>query len=184
MIANKILNDKNSLQDNDSGDYYNEIEQKTRWAKTPIKVWIQHTNNNANLKNAFYTWQNALYPTIAFEMVNRKEDAQLQVVFGNLPQGSPKGAVGITQTRTYLKNPSVLGIATIYLTQFDPYGSRLSDNNIYGVLVHEIGHAIGIGGHSKNKNDVMYPSTDNYNLRPTRRDINTVRKIYSSIKLY
>ena len=51
----------------------------------PIRVWIQHTDNNANLKNAFYTWQNALYPTVSFEMVNRKEDAQLTVVFGNPP---------------------------------------------------------------------------------------------------
>ncbi len=75
--------------------------------------------------------------------------------------------------------------AEIYLARFAKSGKRLSDNDVYGVLVHEIGHAIGItGGHSKNKSDVMYPSSDNYNLRPTRRDINTVKKIYSSIELY
>ncbi len=183
IAANKILNDKSNLQDNDFGDYFNELGGAARWIKTPVRVWIQHTNNNANLKSAFYTWQNALYPTIAFEMVNRQEDANIIVLFGNPPaKCSSQDAVGCTLTYGYTSNMKWIGKSEIYITRFTRYGQRLSDNDIYGVLVHEIGHAIGIAGHSKNKNDVMYPSTDNYNLRPTRRDINTIRKIYSSIK--
>ena len=152
----------------------------------PIRVWIQHTDNNANLKNAFYTWQNALYPTVSFEMVDKKEKANLTVEFGDAVRDcATDEAAGCTKAYHYIKNDSIIGKAEIYITRFTKYGNRLSDNDIYGVLVHEIGHAIGIyGGHSKNKSDIMYPRMDNYNLRPTRRDINTVKKIYSSIKLY
>lgn len=183
--ANADLRQREQLQNYDKDDYFDDIKP-SRWVRMPIRVWIQHTDNNANLKNAFYTWQNALYPTVSFEMVNRKEDAQLTVVFGNPPSKcSMDNAIGCALTYSYSSNHSLIPKAEIYLARFAKSGKRLSDNDVYGVLVHEIGHAIGItGGHSKNKSDVMYPSSDNYNLRPTRRDINTVKKIYSSIELY
>ncbi len=185
-VANNVLNHKTNLQNNDTGDYYNEVKHPSRWVKMPVKVWIQHTDNNANLKNAFYTWQSALYPTVAFEMVNRKEDAELTVVFGAPPDKcSSEDAVGCTLNYNYTKNHSLIGKSEIYLTRFSRHGRRYSDQDIYGILVHEIGHAIGIaGGHSKNQSDVMFPRVDNFTYRPTRRDINTVKKIYSNIKLY
>lgn len=182
-LARNTRNQKTKLQNEDADDYFNEIDFPSRWIKTPIFVWVEHTDNNANLKNAFYTWQSALYPLISFQMVNKKEDANIIVVFGNPPSKcSSNDAVGCTLPYGYTRNPKWISKAEIYITRFTRYGDRLSDNDIYGILVHEIGHAIGLIGHSKNKSDVMYPSTDNYNLRPTRRDINTVKKIYASIK--
>jgi hypothetical protein len=67
-------------------------------------------------------------------------------------------------------------------------------------LVHQIGHSLGIWGHSNNKNDIMYPFIEfkndiNYKelndqfpdmsvefapSRPSDRDINTLIKIYQS----
>ncbi len=181
-LAKNAQNQKIKLQNEDADDYFNDIDFPSRWIKTPIFVWVEHTDNNANLKNAFYTWQSALYPLISFQMVNKKEDANIIVVFGNPPSKcSSNDAVCCTLPYGYTKNPKWIGKAEIYITRFTRYGTRLSDNDIYGILVHEIGHAIGLIGHSKNKSDVMYPSTDNYNLRPTRRDINTVKRIYASI---
>jgi len=183
LKASADLGRKENLQANDSNDYYGDLKNPARWVKTPIRVWIQHTDNNANLRNAFYTWQTALYPTVSFEMVGKKEDANLIVLFGDPPSVcSSNDAIGCTLPYFYASNHSWIGKAEIYITRFTRYGTRLSDNDIYGVLVHEIGHAIGIMGHSRNQSDVMYPSSDNYNLRPTRRDVSTVRKIYSSIK--
>lgn len=187
-LASMDMNQKTRLQADDTPDYFNNLDYYSRWIKTPIYVWIQHTDNNANLKSAFYAWQNALYPLISFQMVNNKDDANITVMFGNPPSTCHSNdAVGCTLPYGYAKNPKWLGKADIYITRFTRRGDRLSDNDIYGILVHEVGHALGIMGHSKNKSDVMYPSTDNYNLRPTRRDINTIKKIYSSIeppKLY
>lgn len=185
-LARNTQNQKTKLQNEDTGDYFGEIKHPCRWVKMPVKVWIQHTDNNANLKNAFYTWQSALYPTVAFEMVNEREAANLTVVFGAPPDKcSSEDAVGCTLNYNYLKNPALIAKSEIYLTRFTRYGQRFSDRDVYGILVHEIGHAIGItGGHSKNQSDVMFPRTDNFTHRPTRRDINTVRKIYSSIKIY
>ena len=145
----------------------------------PINVWIEHSDNNFNLRNAFNTWQTALYPTISFKFVNNPEEAHISVVFDDPRKHGPaENAVGLTSMRGYAKEPTRIYDAKIYLTYFDPTGKRLSDNEIYGTLCHEIGHALGISGHSKNKSDVMYPSTDMYNTRPTRRDIRTIERIY------
>ena len=45
--------------------------------------------------------------------------------------------------------------------------------------IYEIGHALGMGGHSDNRSDVMYGKSGTYNTRPTARDIRTLERIYS-----
>ena len=52
------------------------------------------------------------------------------------------------------------------------------------VAQHEIGHALGIWGHSANKNDVMYFDNDNVEKKAktiTSRDVNTLVSIYKMI---
>ncbi|MBD3182422.1 tetratricopeptide repeat protein [Candidatus Poribacteria bacterium] len=46
------------------------------------------------------------------------------------------------------------------------------------VLLHEIGHSIGLWGHSLDPNDIMYPKSKA--LNPTRRDKNTLIRLLSS----
>ena len=58
----------------------------------------------------------------------------------------------------------------------------LSKDEIYAVAVHEIGHAIGILGHSSNRNDIMYPTTDIIGIHASNRDVNTIRQFYCSGK--
>ncbi len=56
-----------------------------------------------------------------------------------------------------------------------------SVNEIKGVCLHEIGHALGLNGHSPNSNDIMYCSeTGSESRRPqlTVRDLATLKKLY------
>jgi len=178
--AGSALQQKQILETTDTPDYYNEIKTPLRWGKMPINVWIEHSDNNFNLRNAFNTWQTALYPTISFRFVNRQEDAHISVIFDDPKKHcQAENAAGCTSVRVFANNQKRLYDARIYLAYWAYAGRRFSDNELYGVLCHEIGHALGItGGHSKNKSDVMYPSTDMYNTRPTRRDIRTIERIY------
>lgn len=45
------------------------------------------------------------------------------------------------------------------------------------VVTHELGHALGLLGHSTERSDLMYPITDEYS-RLSQRDINTLTNIY------
>jgi len=168
-----------TILENGSANYLAELQNPGHWVKTPIKVWIEHSDNNSNLRNAFYTWQSALYPVVSFEMVNSKSKADIIVVFEDATGAcSSIDAVGCTQTWRLRDNPKIIPKAKITLSYFSKTGVRLSDSTLYGILVHEIGHALGLSGHSSNQNDIMYPTTDNYNTRPTRRDINTLKLLY------
>ena len=60
--------------------------------------------------------------------------------------------------------------------------SSLSKEEIYAVAVHEIGHALGIMGHSSDRNDIMYPNTNNIGIHASARDFNTIREFYCSGK--
>lgn len=180
-LQNKIeadIKEKEKLETTDKPDYFDEMKNPLHWGNMPVTVWIENSSNNFNLRNAFYTWQNELYPTIIFKMTDNKEEANITVTFENADKYCKAGAIGCTSTRVYSNDKTRLYDAKIRLNRYYPSGKKLSDNDIYGLLCHEIGHAIGIDEHSKNKSDVMYPNTGNYNTRPTLRDIRTVRKIY------
>ena len=58
----------------------------------------------------------------------------------------------------------------------------IDDKTFVGIALHEIGHALGIVSHSPSIGDVMYYSTDSYATDTiTKRDINTVKRIYGNI---
>jgi predicted Zn-dependent protease len=45
------------------------------------------------------------------------------------------------------------------------------------IIAHELGHALGLLGHSPNNNDMMFNITDEYS-RISERDLNTLNKLY------
>ena len=77
---------------------------------------------------------------------------------------------------------------TIILYSNDPYGNFFSDKELYNTILHEIGHALGIMGHSYSSEDLMYMATENDNnyYAPYRssfqylssKDINTIKLLY------
>jgi predicted Zn-dependent protease len=59
-------------------------------------------------------------------------------------------------------------------------GREPSLDVIYSTMLHEMGHALGLGGHSPDRGDVMYGGV-NYDQRPelSERDRATLRALYA-----
>lgn len=187
----------------DIGDNY--IEQVPldkgiiRWDtnKFPLKVAVINVSNTSNLPSyykteivrAFSQWQ-AATGFITFAMTNSANDADIIVKISNTPEDMCSGkncryVVGFT-TPNY--KGETLYDMTIVLYTIDPFGNYFSDKELYNTILHEIGHALGIMGHSYSSEDLMYMTADDDNsfYAPYRssfqylssEDINTIRLLY------
>ena len=54
----------------------------------------------------------------------------------------------------------------------------MDENEVFHTILHEIGHALGLG-HSTNDNDIMYTPHKYGIVRLSKRDIRSVRWLYS-----
>ena len=74
----------------------------------------------------------------------------------------------------YTVPPQVIEVNLDLVERNEPEARYLTLRNI---VAHELGHAIGLLGHSPVKGDLMYPITDEHS-RISQRDLNTVRRLY------
>lgn len=145
----------------------------------PVKVFIDNQYYKFMTQKAFHTWQRASDDLVSFEFVTDEKDADLKINFKTTP--ATDNAYGYSTFRVNSKTKFIID-STIEIYLFDPTSNTyLPDKMVYSVLIHEIGHSLGIAEHSNNQNDVMKESSPNLNreLVVTNRDINSLRIIYS-----
>lgn len=168
---------------------------KPRWNTRPIKVYIPENSYTSQLMhNAFLQWQTRTFSAVWFTFVSpdKRDDADITVHFvekntycGNL------SAIGCTHYRVnsdgfyvhndiYIASKSVMQLVgddgTVATKTF-----TIPSEQVYRVMLHEIGHAIGIAQHSKNPNSVMYKYSINDENIPqllTDEDLRFVYNVY------
>lgn len=168
-----------------------------RWSidKFPIKVFINNQSDKnlpdyytKQIKNALSQWQTST-EIIKFALVNNLKDADIIINISQLPsdickENNCQYTVGFTlpeyKDKT-LKNMTI----TLYAT--NPKGNYFTDKELYNTVLHELGHALGIMGHSYNQNDLMFMSNENSARFSeykssfqylSSKDINTIKLLY------
>lgn len=166
-----------------------------RWNTRPISVYIPDNSRNSQLmKTAFLQWQTRTFSAVWFNFLSadKKDEADITVHFveKNTNCGS-LAAIGCTH---YLINPdgfyvhNDIYIASKSITQLVGDDGTVAtkttiipEKQVYRVMLHEIGHAIGINKHSKKPNSVMYAysiNDDNFPQVLTEEDLNFVYNVY------
>lgn len=201
-IADKQVREwRNTILDSIGDNYIEQVpfdKGILRWDKNkfPLKVFIEATTEsnfpdyyNTQILTAIAQWQ-ASSGFVTFARTNNKKNADIVIKIADLPGNNCKEqgckyVVGFTIPEI---KGDLLKKSTITLYAKDPYGNFYSDKEIFNTVLHELGHALGIMGHSYSTGDLMYMETDTSKnfYTPYRssfqylssKDINTLKLLY------
>ncbi len=166
-----------------NGDYFTDI-QKTKfgylvWSKFPVKIYIETpTNLSTNLAE---TWVKGVAQTVQewneylpLQIVSIPNQADIKIIRKVPPlQGNPPRARSALATyELYIQDNFLRHKFTILLSPSQ------SGKFLQAASRHELGHALGIWGHSSNPNDALYFSQVANPPQISPRDINTLKRIY------
>lgn len=157
--------------------------QLCKWEKNFVYVFTTPITSSISDKDFFYTqidkallvWNNILKVNnipVQFQKINSAAQADIIVHWvkvGRVYEGMCKylSVVGCN-----LKKISIeIGLP-------NSYGKETSDLSIYCAIMHEFGHALGLG-HGVDVNDIMYVPHQKNISQPSANDIFVLKKIYS-----
>ncbi len=185
-------------QDTSNEDYFEQIEPTPLgylvWSKFPIEVYIEQPKviENTAANKRFRDWALTVKSAIAewneyflLQEIADKETADI-VIVRSQPEREitlnpdtglydiPRAIAAQTNYTFYpTKNP-----ATIALRMTVEISDNFVGKSLLATVRHELGHALGIWGHSPNESDALYFSQVSQPPPISARDLNTLKKIY------
>jgi len=179
----------------DGQNYLADVTQlgQIRWNldKMPLKVFIENGSGTPGyrdyypdyIRKAFNEWQDTSNGKISWQEVSSPNQADVVAAWtANAKPNGPGVEAGETKctigVNRITKEQSIIHANISVLTTL--MGRSFSDTDTYKTCLHEVGHAIGMEGHSSTPSDIMYPVLNNSQtpyLKP--RDINTMAALYT-----
>ena len=195
-LADEILtNMRNSLIKQVGPSYIDNVlyeDQLIRWNNSEPITYAIFTDgdvpasNIAAVKKAFQAWQTATNGEIKFKEQPGNQTANIRVNFKEDISMNDRYVAELAGKTIPFFNNDKLNRMDIYIKKFSDKGITYTPEQILSVAQHEIGHALGLGGHSSDSNDVMHYTGDVINEGTTlkaisNKDINTLALLYKMI---
>lgn len=152
-----------------------------RWdaGKFPLNVYIQNKSTTASpyfqqqIQKAFLQWQASTGGFIRFKFVGDEKDANIFVTINPSTDMKKCTETDCKYTVAYT-TPAIRGNLLkkmdIFFYDSNNLGQPFSQKEVYNTALHEIGHSLGIMGHSENKNNLMFME-ENPNEKDSRFDL-------------
>jgi predicted Zn-dependent protease len=186
-------------QAQESDDYFDQIAPSEMgyliWSHFPVKVYIEPPQVSANgtfAANQQQTWVAGIQQAVRdwsvylpLTIVDSPEQSDITVlrstpplrVSGESGKSQPRARTAETRYEFYLKK-SVEQRPILYHRCSILLRSNQPANHLLATARHEIGHALGIWGHSPQPTDALYFSQVRNPPQISARDVNTLRRIY------
>lgn len=183
-----------SFQQAAGSDYLADIDEQGlfRWPESsfPLRVYIQPGNGvpgyRANfpdmVRDSYDQWAAASQGKISWMEVSSPQEANIVASYNNeTPEHSNGTEAGRTRTYTKFNTATSQGIiykATVGLATRLP-DRGLSDEEMRKTTLHEVGHSLGLAGHSPTHTDIMFAQVSPRMIgRITPRDQATLLRLY------
>ena len=199
LAANTLSYWKSSLIGKIGNNYIEQAptdDDIVHWNKNsfPLNVYIHKETNIPEyyefaISKALSLWTRSIN-FVNFKYTDTKSNAQIIIDIKPIPQDLCVN--GVCKYVTAYTTPAIsmkqLKSMTITLYDKDPTGNYYSENAMFKTVAHELGHALGIMGHSYNPSDMMYSTqhsaTESDYSRSNRgilsaNDINTLLLLYT-----
>ncbi len=178
-------------------DYYLSVTKEGvyRWAteRMPLRIYIEPgldvqgytARFDEVLMEAFHEWCRAADGRISATRVTRQSQADIFCSWTSNPQevtvSGTQGERG--SARIIAKGNNILRATLKILTKPFLEDGFLSDDDMKKACLHEVGHVLGLQGHSNNNHDVMFFTVDTSTVWPvlTKRDKATMARLYGHL---
>jgi tetratricopeptide (TPR) repeat protein len=176
-----------------STDYFRAISKdgviRWRYGQMPLRVWIEDGSGvpgyrlgfNAILRQAFLDWAHASKGAIRVSFVSSSQGAMITCNWSAQTEKF-KNSAEAGESRLYSDRYGLakgeLTILTVPTSQTLP----LTDNRLRAIALHEVGHLLGMAGHTNNPEDAMFNSVQvSESWRElSARDIATLAHLYGT----
>ena len=189
--------------DKNSDDYFDSLvktKMVARWPdkQIPLKVFFEDGTSiphyrptfNSLFENAFNEWTAATGGKLSWVKVTKKNDADIVCDWKAEPERSlPEGGVTVPDLYTDRPNGTMIFFdhakITVFTMRPNPvdWGSvPMNDAEVQHMCLHEVGHGLGLLGHSSNGNDCMGLGRgfNSFSTNLTERDKKTIARLYQS----
>jgi tetratricopeptide (TPR) repeat protein len=175
-------------------DYYSSISKEGiyKWAqeKMPLRIYIEpgldvvgyFARFDKVLLDSFNEWCKASGGNVSVTRVDNQNQADIFCSWTSNPEevtvSGTQGERG--SARIIAKGNNILRATLKILTKPFLEDGYLSDDDMKKACLHEVGHVLGLQGHSNNNHDVMFFTVDTSTVWPvlTKRDKATMSRLY------
>ena len=143
-----------------------------RWNKKLITVYIPDKYSD-EIQLAFSEWEKSADGLFCFKKNDNVSDADIVIIIKNEKSIDLEGV-----TKNYPDGNFLLK-SEVILHSKNSYNQPFTSTQLYMLALHEIGHSLGIVGHSSDSADVMsVDKLENYK-KISPRDAKTLKMVYS-----
>lgn len=164
-----------------------------KWNNRDVIVWIENSQDSKYadyVVEAFNSWEED-FPKLHYIIYMDKPvswDIHVIVLEKYLDEGSPstlaKSEISASWSTTALESVSItVPIQLVNMESKQAKFSSMSDTMFYNIILHEIGHAIGLGHANENENGMIDPMFKYINKNEDKRvvsrlDVMTLQRLY------
>lgn len=189
------LQDKAAACNSSAQDYLSDVSSEGLYCwpanKLPVKVFLQPADDipfyrssfASILRSSFDEWALASGGKLGWVEVSDPLAANIVVRWSNVALERSEGTEA-GRTKTFAKLNTVTNRGTIHgaeMTLLTRLPEReFTEDEMRKAYLHEVGHAFGIAGHSRNRDDIMYFSVSKrHSPHLADRDKATINHLYS-----